>query len=67
MRDLAKKPVKFQGMQAAIDQELPVVMLVRQGEGWESRVSPAFVTRFGQEMVDTLGLTVVTDDDTPLE
>ncbi|MBS8269701.1 FAD:protein FMN transferase [Halomonas litopenaei] len=56
-----------EGMQAAIDQELPVVMLVRQGEGWESRVSPAFVTRFGQEMVDTLGLTVVTDVDTPLE
>lgn len=56
-----------EGMQAAIDAELPVVMLVRQGEGWESWVSPAFVERFGSDVVDKLGLKVVSQDDIPLE
>lgn len=51
-----------EGMDVAIREDIPVMMLVRAGDSWESRVSPAFVERFGQSMVDSLGLKVVSAD-----
>lgn len=51
-----------EGMDMAIRDNIAVVMLVRSDGDWESRVSPAFVERFGQEMVDSLGLKVVSAD-----
>nr|WP_300307629.1 FAD:protein FMN transferase [Halomonas sp.] len=50
-----------EGMTLAIEENLAVMLLVRNGDGWESWVSPAFVERFGEEMVDALGLKVVTE------
>ncbi|QEM83697.1 FAD:protein FMN transferase [Halomonas binhaiensis] len=50
-----------EGMTLAIEEDLAVMLLVRNGDGWESWVSPAFVERFGEEMVDALGLKVVTE------
>lgn len=47
------------GMAMAIRDDIAVVMLVRSNDGWDSRVSPAFVERFGQKMVDSLGLKVM--------
>ncbi|MBB3190054.1 FAD:protein FMN transferase [Halomonas cerina] len=46
------------GMRLAQEQELAVVMLVREGEGWTSLASPAFVARVGQDAVTELGITV---------
>ncbi|PRY71220.1 FAD:protein FMN transferase [Halomonas ventosae] len=47
------------GMALARERSLAVLMLVRQGEGWMSLASPAFVDHFGREAVDDLGITVV--------
>lgn len=47
------------GMALARERELAVLMLVRQGEGWASLASPAFVDHFGREAVDALGVSVV--------
>jgi FAD:protein FMN transferase len=47
------------GMALAREQELSVLMIVREEEGaWSSRVSPAFVERFGEALVAELGLEV---------
>ncbi|MGQ7246211.1 FAD:protein FMN transferase [Halomonas sp. V046] len=56
-----------EGMQVANTEHLPVLMLVSQGQGWDSRVSPAFVERFGEDVVDALGLTVVSEASGSLE
>lgn len=47
------------GMALAREHSLAVLMLVRQGEGWTSLTSPAFVDHFGRQVVDGLGVTVV--------
>lgn len=47
------------GMRVAREQALAVVMLVREGEGWTSLASPAFVARVGQDAVTELGITMV--------
>ncbi|QTF92807.1 FAD:protein FMN transferase [Halomonas sp. BM-2019] len=44
------------GMALARAQDLKVLMIVRDGDGWESRVSPAFVAYFGEARVAELGL-----------
>ncbi|MBB3329838.1 thiamine biosynthesis lipoprotein [Halomonas campaniensis] len=47
------------GMALAREQGLSVLMIVREEEGaWSSRVSPAFVERFGEGLVAELGLEV---------
>lgn len=48
-----------EGMALALERSLPVLMLVRQEEGWTSRASPAFVDHFGSDIVDQLDLSVV--------
>lgn len=48
-----------EGMVLARARSLAVLMLVRQGEGWMSLASLAFVNHFGREVVDELGVTVV--------
>jgi len=45
-----------QGMALAREQSLAVLMLVRQGEEWTSRVSPAFVEVFGEAVVEDLAV-----------
>ncbi|MGJ7458313.1 FAD:protein FMN transferase [Halomonas sp. MA07-2] len=48
-----------EGMALAREQELSVLMIVREEEGgWTSRVSPAFVDAFGEARVAELGLEV---------
>ncbi|HSP56935.1 MAG TPA: FAD:protein FMN transferase [Halomonas sp.] len=48
-----------QGMAVARDQRLEVLMIVRDEDGgWRSRVSPAFVTRFGEALVEEENLEV---------
>ncbi|TDO06027.1 MULTISPECIES: FAD:protein FMN transferase [Halomonas] len=47
-----------EGMALARERNLAVLMLVRQGEGWATWVSPAFVDRFGHEIVDNFDMTV---------
>ncbi|MFP4138656.1 MAG: FAD:protein FMN transferase [Halomonas sp.] len=44
------------GMKQAEEEELAVLMIVRQDEGWSSRASPAFVERFGESLLDELGI-----------
>jgi len=46
------------GMTLAREQGLKVLMVVRDGDQWRSRVSPAFVDAFGEELVAELGLEV---------
>ncbi|MDW7745324.1 FAD:protein FMN transferase [Halomonas sp.] len=46
------------GMALARERSLAVLMLVREGEGWTSLASPAFVDHFGREAVDELGVSV---------
>ena len=46
------------GMALAREQDLKVLMIVRDGDDWQSRVSPAFVDAFGEERVAELGLEV---------
>jgi FAD:protein FMN transferase len=45
-----------EGMALAREQGLKVMMILRDGEAWKSRVSPAFVAYFGEERVAELGL-----------
>ncbi len=48
-----------EGMALAREQGLSVLMIVREeGDGWTSRVSPAFVDVFGEALVEELGLEV---------
>ncbi|MDZ7851505.1 MAG: FAD:protein FMN transferase [Halomonas sp.] len=47
------------GMSLARERSLAVLMLVRQGEGWTSLASPAFVDHFGRETIDELGVAVI--------
>lgn len=44
------------GMALALEQDLKVLMIVRDGDDWQSRVSPAFVAYFGESLVEELGL-----------
>jgi thiamine biosynthesis lipoprotein len=45
-----------EGMRLARDQDLKVLMLVRENDGWSSLVSPAFVDHFGAALVEDQGL-----------
>lgn len=47
-----------QGMALAREQGLGVLMIVREDEGWSSRVSPGFVEIFGEALTEELGLEV---------
>ena len=47
-----------QGMALAREQGLSVLMIVREDEGWSSRVSPGFVATFGEALTEELGLEV---------
>jgi thiamine biosynthesis lipoprotein len=40
-----------EGMVVAREQQLKVLMIVREQEGWSSHVSPDFVTAFGEQLV----------------
>lgn len=44
-----------EGMRLARDQDLKVLMLVRENEGWSSIVTPAFVDHFGAALVKEMG------------
>ncbi len=44
------------GMTMAVDHNLSVLMLLRDGDHWQSVVSPAFVDYFGEDLVDELGI-----------
>ncbi|MDT8893341.1 FAD:protein FMN transferase [Halomonas sp. I1] len=48
-----------EGMALAQRHDLAVLMLVRQGDGWQSLASPAFAAHFGRDVVDRLGIEVV--------
>lgn len=52
-----------EGMALAVEQDLKVLMIVRDGEGWQSRVSPAFVAYFGESLVEELGLVALPDSE----
>ncbi|MDR5866522.1 FAD:protein FMN transferase [Halomonas koreensis] len=52
-----------EGMAAAREQGLAVLMLVRRGDGWQSLASPAFAARFGRDTLAEMGVEVV---DAPL-
>ncbi|MBW5800306.1 FAD:protein FMN transferase [Halomonas elongata] len=52
-----------EGMALARRHDLAVLMLVRQGDGWQSLASPAFAEYFGRAMVDKLGIEVAEDVD----
>jgi len=45
-----------QGMQLAVENNLNILMLVREGERWRSLASPAFVNYFGDALIDELGI-----------
>lgn len=44
------------GMALARERQLSALMIIREDDGWTSRVTPAFVERFGQARVEELGL-----------
>ncbi|WP_422822329.1 FAD:protein FMN transferase [Vreelandella nanhaiensis] len=44
------------GMRMAVDHNLSVLMLLRDGEHWQSIVSPSFVDYFGEDLVNELGI-----------
>ncbi|MGP9631962.1 FAD:protein FMN transferase [Halomonas sp. AOP43-A1-21] len=44
------------GMEMALANNLSVLMLIREGDHWQSIVSPAFVDYFGEALVDELGI-----------
>jgi thiamine biosynthesis lipoprotein len=46
------------GMALAREQELAILMIVRESEGWSSHVSPAFVAMFGESLVEKENLEV---------
>lgn len=45
-----------EAMQLAIDNNLKVLLLVRDGEQWRSIASPEFINYFGETLVDELGI-----------
>ena len=45
-----------QGMQLAVENNLNILMLVREGDRWRSLASPAFVNYFGDALIDELGI-----------
>lgn len=47
-----------EGMALAHEQELKVLMIVRDGDAWRSLASPAFAELFGTEHVEELGIEV---------
>ncbi|WP_404376350.1 FAD:protein FMN transferase [Vreelandella aquamarina] len=44
------------GMQLAVENNLNILMLVKDGERWRSLASPAFVNYFGEALVNELGI-----------
>uniref|UniRef100_UPI003444A3B8 FAD:protein FMN transferase n=1 Tax=uncultured Halomonas sp. TaxID=173971 RepID=UPI003444A3B8 len=44
------------GMALAREHQLSALMILREDDGWTSRVTPAFVEQFGDERVEELGL-----------
>lgn len=46
------------GMALAREQELAILMIVRESKDWSSRVSPAFVAMFGETLVEEENLDV---------
>ncbi|MBZ5487455.1 FAD:protein FMN transferase [Halomonas aquamarina] len=44
------------GMSMAVDHDLSTLMLLRDGDHWQSVASPAFVDYFGKDLVDELGI-----------
>lgn len=44
------------GMQLAVENNLNILMLVKDGESWRSLASPAFVNYFGEALVNELGI-----------
>ncbi|TDB02170.1 FAD:protein FMN transferase [Halomonas marinisediminis] len=50
------------GMALAREHRLSALMILRQEEGWTSRVTPAFVEQFGKARVEELGLEVADSD-----
>ncbi|WP_075881693.1 FAD:protein FMN transferase [Vreelandella massiliensis] len=49
-----------EGMTLAHEQDLNVLMLVREGDTWRSLASPAFAQFFGQALLEELGIEVAT-------
>ncbi|QJQ95619.1 MULTISPECIES: FAD:protein FMN transferase [Halomonadaceae] len=47
-----------EGLALAREQELMVLTLERDSEGWTSRTSPAFVDYFGREQLEALGIEI---------
>jgi thiamine biosynthesis lipoprotein len=43
-------------MQLAVENNLNILMLVREGDRWRSLASPAFVNYFGDALIDELGI-----------
>ena len=43
-------------MEMAVENSLKVLLLIRDGEEWQSVASPAFVNVFGEELVNELGI-----------
>ncbi|MGO2147043.1 FAD:protein FMN transferase [Halomonas sp.] len=44
------------GMEVAVAQNLSVLMLIRDGDQWQSIASPAFVDEFGEELINESGI-----------
>lgn len=47
-----------EGMQLAIENDLNVLLLIREGEQWKSLASPGFAATFGEPLLDELGIDV---------
>ncbi|QEA38332.1 FAD:protein FMN transferase [Pistricoccus aurantiacus] len=45
-----------EAMALARRESLPILLLVRDGDGWSSRASPAFTERFGKERLEKMGV-----------
>ena len=44
------------GMEVAVAHNLSVLMLIRDGDQWQSIASPAFVDEFGEELINESGI-----------
>ncbi|MFD2191806.1 FAD:protein FMN transferase [Pistricoccus aurantiacus] len=50
-----------EAMALARRESLPILLLVRDGDGWSSRASPAFIERFGKERLEKMGVDTAQD------
>lgn len=48
-------------MQMAVENNLKVLLLIRNGEEWQSLASPEFVNYFGEALIDELGIEQLPD------